>query len=180
MWALAALLLVAAICSLYLCCKARVYRPGRPFVLRPGQVFAGLFSFRLTRKGEVKLVPLKPLKHRNELNDRPRTLLENHTLLVVPEQVNDGKPVMLEESLPDGAEGRMVAITQILPDEDDRPEVFGEIISAGPFAKQASTHFRRGVRRLLFAGLAAALAITVFYPTVVAAAQWLFDLIHPV
>jgi hypothetical protein len=176
LWALAGLLAILALGAARRCVAARRFRAGEGFVIPAGQPLDDLFTFEVTRAGDPRVMVHRPLTWRFG-DEKPRPAAENRTIPLAPDRLRAGHGLVLEERPDDDGEGRIVRITQVLPVGDGPPELEGEIIAAGPFAEQAARHARGALRCALLAGLAAAAAFTLFTPAVLAACQWLIDLL---
>jgi hypothetical protein len=180
LWCIAAVAAAAAVPSLCRLVSFRRIKTGGIVPVPYGHAFFKFFTLREGRNNELILQAHRLLRIGPQSEARKRPLAESRTLRFPARAVKPDDPIVVEEQTADGAQGMVVALNQALPSIKGPPEIHAEIVSDGKFANDLSTARGLATRRVLIAACAAAIAFTLFQPAVVTAAQWIFDLIHPV
>lgn len=152
----------------------RRFRPGVPFTITPERPLGDILQLAPTPRGDALLVADQPVRFRFEADAKTKPCGKDRPLPGVIDALKKGKSVLVEEDSPEEEEERWgIALLEY----HEPAEVHGEVVEAPRQAKAAARQRRRMIRRVLLAAGCLALTLTLRSPGVLAAAQWLVDLV---
>lgn len=153
---------------------ARRFRANKLITITPEKPLAGIITLKTTPRGGVSLVTERSIKYGHQSESKRIPLIENRLIPVALDSLRSSDPLLIEEATESGVDGWKIAIHQFLPDP---PELHAEIVEAPLQAQRAATCLSRMVRCLAASCVCLGLAQFLFFPPVLSAAQWLFDLL---
>jgi hypothetical protein len=143
----------------------------QPFVCRPGRPSKQLAVERAA-KGQARLITDGPVTVKRQDDSRARQV--NGQLKISADDASPSNPLLINEQRPDG-ERSVIAVTDVLTNEDGEPEVHGYVVDGGRFDRQVESSKKTALRRALMAAAMLVVGFFLFHGPVLAAAQWVCD-----
>lgn len=171
LYLLALLLLPLLILALRALAKANPYRAERALVCTSRKPSA-LFQLEKAAKDTVRINASGPISIRRQ--DEPHDRPVSGTLRLSAGDASPSNPLLIAEQRPDG-QRTIIAVTEILFDEEGEPELQGYVVEGGRFEHRAVSAKRWACRHALAASLLMAGGLFLFHRPVLAAAQWVCD-----
>jgi hypothetical protein len=169
--------LLLAVRALYRRLRAGRLRTGAQHVLTPQRPLAGLLSLEVGRQGTLHVISSEPMTVQGKEDYRPKLIPARRPAIVGVAAVNPARPLALTVQPAGGRPACEILVLECLSSPDGEPELYVEV-SSGEEADREMGRQGRVLRRCLgLAVVCAIVAVTLHYPLVLAAAQWVYDAI---